>query len=758
MAPKMKRARHSAQRLFRKPAEYLSEVRNRIKASILIISAGLIVLIALLLLLGIKVSFLLNDELVVKLSPADVSLSLTNGESANINFSIQNDNFQQCRSSCELTLTDLADNSVIYSYTEKFEHGQLRTLPFTLKAPAFGEGQNIYVFQAECRNIRSVVCLTNGEPRRASSIVYLNYKLSPDAESAKEGIKPMIEALLASIQDAEAALNQTTHLSGLLNGNAAENARIRNNLTSYSKRLQGLAEFGKTAVELWDLEEYLAISATGVARKQDEADFLNAEIQDIRESLDQLIGIHNDSVDIIEQAYSLKWLVNESALFHASQAGSASSLKLGRLAEIASRIVSGQSILSGSSPYSELSVNSDLKLAVDGLMKELADYQSVQRLGAFLQLYSKSLLAVKNSEQLNYSTFSCQALRQANSDAEQENQKAEAFRKDNYLWSIGNASFDEFLDNAAAKLQLNALLLARASVPSQLVEFIDSRINSTGSVSGTSGIPDEDSLAMAIIDSREAVSFARLYCGNESSAGSVPEELNSYLVTQPSLKPVSTGVPIASLSRLMLSPNPEKCCTFSQCQACLDGGEPAIPVLFIHGHALNDQNTPALAMNAFTKLQSRLQDDGFINAGELDLSRAFADVKQGEWGMSGRPVTARASYYYIAHYAIGGVTLGAQKSERIENYAIRLKDIIALLKYRTGSSKVNIVAHSMGGKVCKPVQCSRRIKGMRGYDRGQRIPEQAECPAHAQEHKIIFHQEHRLPYGRWESRGRHCHK
>jgi pimeloyl-ACP methyl ester carboxylesterase len=73
----------------------------------------------------------------------------------------------------------------------------------------------------------------------------------------------------------------------------------------------------------------------------------------------------------------------------------------------------------------------------------------------------------------------------------------------------------------------------------------------------------------------------------------------------------------------------------------------------------------------------------------------------GEWGRSGNAVAVRASYYYITHYDVGAYTVEMQKSERIENYAIRLKEMVNLLKFRTGADKVDIIAHSMGGLVTR---------------------------------------------------------
>ena len=42
-----------------------------------------------------------------------------------------------------------------------------------------------------------------------------------------------------------------------------------------------------------------------------------------------------------------------------------------------------------------------------------------------------------------------------------------------------------------------------------------------------------------------------------------------------------------------------------------------------------------------------------------------------------------------------------QTSENIDTYAIRLKNLVDIVKYRTGKPKVNIIAHSMGGLVAR---------------------------------------------------------
>jgi len=117
------------------------------------------------------------------------------------------------------------------------------------------------------------------------------------------------------------------------------------------------------------------------------------------------------------------------------------------------------------------------------------------------------------------------------------------------------------------------------------------------------------------------------------------------------------------------------------------------PIIFIHGHSFDASNSPQISMQAFSTIQQKLESDGFVNAGELTLESTPNEAA------INAPFTVRASYYYITTYGIGDYSFAVQKSERIENYAIRLKDIIDEVKRQSGSPNVTIVAHSMGGLV-----------------------------------------------------------
>jgi hypothetical protein len=119
-------------------------------------------------------------------------------------------------------------------------------------------------------------------------------------------------------------------------------------------------------------------------------------------------------------------------------------------------------------------------------------------------------------------------------------------------------------------------------------------------------------------------------------------------------------------------------------------------VIFIHGHAFNEENTPEASTAAFAKIQEKMQEEGFIDAGQLDLSSISEDLSK-----CSAPAAFRATYYYTPYFSLGDYKVTVQKSERIENYALRLKEIIDFVKQKTGREKVTIIAHSMGGLVLR---------------------------------------------------------
>ena len=106
------------------------------------------------------------------------------------------------------------------------------------------------------------------------------------------------------------------------------------------------------------------------------------------------------------------------------------------------------------------------------------------------------------------------------------------------------------------------------------------------------------------------------------------------------------------------------------------------------------------SLEGFNKIQKALENKGYINAGAVTLYTE-REALPGIWGRMWAPLTVRASYYFDIFKEPENYIVVQAKSENIDTYAIRLRDLIDTIKFKTGKDKVNIVAFSMGGLVAR---------------------------------------------------------
>jgi antitoxin component HigA of HigAB toxin-antitoxin module len=137
-----------------------------------------------------------------------------------------------------------------------------------------------------------------------------------------------------------------------------------------------------------------------------------------------------------------------------------------------------------------------------------------------------------------------------------------------------------------------------------------------------------------------------------------------------------------------------KCCVFNECNDC--SGNDKYPIILLHGHAINEDLSAEYSLEGFNQLQKRFEDDGYLNSGIVSVSTSN-DFPYGSFGLINSSLTFRATYYYDIY----GDNAIQSKSEDIDTYALRLKNLIDIVKYKTGKEKVNVVAFSMGGLVAR---------------------------------------------------------
>ncbi len=142
-----------------------------------------------------------------------------------------------------------------------------------------------------------------------------------------------------------------------------------------------------------------------------------------------------------------------------------------------------------------------------------------------------------------------------------------------------------------------------------------------------------------------------------------------------------------------------KCCFLGNCSSCDNTNKTLdYPIIFVHGHSFNHKISAEYSFDTFEKMQSKLEQDNYINAGTIISTSAQSD---GIFGRANYPFSFRASYYFDIFKNSETVNIIQAKQDSIDTYAIRLNDIVNEVKLETGKDKVIIIAHSMGGLVSR---------------------------------------------------------
>jgi uncharacterized alpha/beta hydrolase family protein len=141
------------------------------------------------------------------------------------------------------------------------------------------------------------------------------------------------------------------------------------------------------------------------------------------------------------------------------------------------------------------------------------------------------------------------------------------------------------------------------------------------------------------------------------------------------------------------------CCFKGNCSYCYTR-EDNYPVLFLHGHGFSASVSPEYILNSFDELQEGLENDSYINAGSFILS-PLDDSLEGILGQNNNALSIKSSYYFDSIADKNNFNVLETKTDNIDTYAVRLKDIIENVKFITGKEKVVIVTHSMGGLVLR---------------------------------------------------------
>lgn len=729
------------------------------------IFAVLVILFLVIAFSGFEFRFLISNELNIIISPQDAHFYVTGKDPVKMNFTVTNSNFAHCNAMCNFTLEDLSRNQTIYRDSKMMEHGEVANRVFIIPSQGVGKGQAAYQFQAECHNIRATLCNTEEEKKYSSALVLVDYNLSSDEEALKDSLQPSIQQYSDILQQVQQKQDESSTLLDRIPQSVAEKDTLKAEQQAISNNLSGMQSAKERILYLWNNEEYALIptylSGTAIGDASALLDSSAAQQQGIM----NILSLRNNDVILFSKVIGTGDDASQAIGFYNRHYTAQNKAQLDDYYQQAIIARGYYSSIAMNKVSSENSLNAGLKQVLANISSFLDSYDLLRCDGLFessllaAEAYQQASKSGQDAAAMSYNLtqpFTCEQLDNQMSSAEDNNQKALDIREQNYSFTINNSLVDEQITNAEKDIVISSLIAmnksinerasANAALPCDHVfaAAIGSRIASMASQqtivspvtitvpietvpveviipasSGNGSLPqnaptnktimisEQEIYNLSSQDIQNAKDFAQAYCGtNFTGRGNVSVTVID-LGNQSGLDSlkIDESVPQIETAPENITEASPKCCFMDVCQDCCDEtcslSEKQYPVLLVHGHAITEQEDPQTSYTTYTMIQEKLQDDGFINGGELDIAYDPSKHAFGEWKRLAAPVTARTSYYFISYYDLGSYSLTTRKSERIENYAIRLKERIDLLKYKTGAPKVNIVAHSMGGLVVR---------------------------------------------------------
>lgn len=620
--------------------------------------------------LGIHISFVLKDDLAVTLTPRFISQTVYNNESNTTTITLKADSTLQCKSVCTYNLTDLRTDRVELTGNTGPKHDQVIPISFTFQPPGTGSGQIIYRLDVSCYNEKTIICPSDQKPKHTSSIITLNYDLTPEEELLKASYTNIITSgkneMLQTETDFKAAglLLESYPSSTEKEALSDQAIALTKVISFYNARLDKV-------MELWQKEKYTELP--GAFTDQDEIgiNMTKDRLKTFTDSTVSLAELTNKNTPLIATFEGKKAKLLSFALFLDERPNQNT---LSMLTNITNLVIQYKNVTASRSEELLSDRLPSLIRDADSFITQQNDILNYEHV---LITYGTALLT-EISPPLNLSGKPCTDLQ---SMINMMNGMNTAFKN---TTNITNERIDEQASQLSYRaMERTALIENRTtddilsilniSVPSQLGNTSDALINTT--------------LFLEHIG---------LFCPDESHSVLIHlSDFKADNITRPIL---NATIQETAAPSFQLPANPPHCCIRSTCAPCTSSFEHQ-PILFIHGHLLNNANNPESSANIFVPIQRKLEDEGMIDFGEFYLTDQ--DIAYGEWGRINTSITVRSSYYYLTYVNLGEYMVTTEKSENIETYAIRLHEIVESLKYRTGRPNITIIAHSMGGLVVR---------------------------------------------------------
>lgn len=689
----------------------------------------------------VKFDFVLDKGLIVDLKPNEMTISLKYGEKGKVEFNAAVSNPFSCTALCSYQFIDRSRNLVVDSGNARLKPKQRLMKEYEIAVNRLGKGQDLYNFEIKCGNEVTFFCpAAEGSEVLRSSLLIVNYEMTDVQKELKLILKQNVTMLLEKLSELDSYIQNINQkmfdLSQIANLGNLSKEKI-----SINRRLDYIVVSTENLKAIWSAEDYEKLSRMFNESFFGEIEDLRKEAEELGKAINDTIKSHNAAVskalEFSQNYENMKKLSQTDILAGRSEFfewlnGSAESfnsiiisLKDREFESYGSVKSAIEKLLERQQSKTELANN----LSLPAVFKGIHLYNSEKGLMCLLSnctsaISAENIIKFVDEKYSKKQLADPKAISGICSDLESIKQEIKLIKNNSINKTSGLSivfpDTDEFRNYAMKRLENITIARDNAYADSLEEAKKDNKTNpivvgsyySLMSGKKTSNfIPNNDFEALdmtlyhytKLVYNDEIDEFINGTCIKIGVPN--PAMLNLYSYDYP-FAPENLTYDIKSQIGTALSDNPPVCCVFGGCNPCCNDdtcrNDPkTFPIILLHGHSVLKDASVEYSLDAYNKIQHKLQEDGYINGGILSLYTVQDGIEEGKWGLSGKPVTVKVSYYYDSFKKGEDYIVVPTKSETIDTYSVRLKELVEAVKKLTGKPKVNIIANSMGGLVAR---------------------------------------------------------
>jgi hypothetical protein len=571
-----------------------------------------------------------------------------------------------------------------------------------------------------------VICLSNEDKKYFTSLISINYKITKEEKEAIDKNYNKLDSLFFEVANLNVLFDNLVVMRNRLPNNY-ERIEISEKISNYKKEIAKMEKIIENLNVLWKNYEYLQLSNENMEEYRTNVASLKENMTMDLSLCVQIIKQRNQNIDNLISVKSNDKSLYEAIIFYENESNYYNYYKFQKINNHLEIVNTSYFDIKKDNFVNETEISKEIEETGILIGQDVIEYSGVIFEKEYLNLIGKENLLLKKynitEENTNSSDNNCKLLLSAFTDLKNSNDASDKYKNDRLVFfSENNVTVNETLlnydiDVASKEIEYNLLISLKQKLnitddKLELLNRIDSELkyfNDFYNYSNNTEIINVSELyKMSVFDTSSYDEFISQNCKDNNFSKKINISKIEYFfsnnMTDILLKKQDTTIPDTKIQYSSLANNTDVCCTYGDCFTCCDDEtcrEKNYPTIYVHGHAFNNDLTPDTMLNGFSKMQTVFTNDKYINAGKLDLAESYESSSYLDLGRNNRKLIFGVSYFYISYYNLGSYSFSVEKDERIENYAIRLREIISLIKYKTGAKKVNIIAHSMGGLVVR---------------------------------------------------------